>query len=132
LLGILNKMGQPLYGMQPPTGYSTNADVWVNSSALLDRMNFGLALASNRVPGTHFDLAQLLGGKPGDNDDPYQVQIKLEQTLLQGDVSKQTHQTIEQRTVSPELVAQAQDPKHVPNVNVIAGLLLGSPEFQRK
>jgi uncharacterized protein (DUF1800 family) len=132
LLGILNKMGEPLYGMQPPTGYSTNAAVWVNSSALLDRMNFGLALASNRIPGAHFDLAQLLGGTPADNDDPYQVQIKLEQILLQGDISKQTHQTIEQRTVSPELVAQGENPKHVPNVTVIAGLLLGSPEFQRK
>ena len=60
LLATLNKMGMPLYGMQPPTGYSTKADVWVNSAALLDRMNFGLALSTNRLPGTSFDLAQLL------------------------------------------------------------------------
>ncbi len=52
LLATLNKMGMPLYGSQPPTGYSTKADVWVNSAALLDRMNFGLALATNKLPGT--------------------------------------------------------------------------------
>ena len=44
-------MGMPLYGMQPPTGYSTKADAWVNSAALLDRMNFALALVTNRSAG---------------------------------------------------------------------------------
>ena len=38
----LNQMGMPLYNMQPPTGYSTKADVWMNSAALLARMNFAL------------------------------------------------------------------------------------------
>jgi hypothetical protein len=134
LLGTLNKMGMPLYGMQPPTGYSTKADVWVNSSALLDRMNFGIALATNNIPGTTFDLTKLTAGIPstsptGDSD-PYQVQLKLEQTLLSGDISKQTHETIEQKIVSADVVAVGT--KNPPNVNVIAGLLLGSPEFQRK
>src|SRR5271166_4503751 len=132
LLGMLNKMGMPLYGMQPPTGYSTKADVWVNSAALLDRMNFGLALATNRLPGTNFNLAQLLNGTPVTDADPYQVQLKLEQTLVPGDISKQTHQTIEERIVGPQAMAQFEDPSHPTNVNVIAGLLLGSPEFQRK
>ena len=125
-------MGMPLYGMQPPTGYSTKADVWVNSAALLDRMNFGLALTTNKLPGTHFDLSQLTGEAIGPDADPYQVQLKLEQVLLDGDVSKQTHQTIEQHIVGPELTAQGFDRKRSPNLNVIAGLLLGSPEFQRK
>ena len=132
LLAMLNKMGMPLYGMQPPTGYSTKADVWVNSAALLDRMNFGLALATNRLPGTSFNLAQLLNGAPGTDTDPYQVQLKLEQTLIAGDISKQTHQTIEEHIAGPEAMAQFEDPSHPTNVNVIAGLLLGSPEFQRK
>jgi len=132
LLAMLNKMGMPLYGMQPPTGYSTNADVWVNSAALLDRMNFGLALATNRLPGTSFNLAQLLNGAPGTDTDPYQVQLRLEETLIPGDISKQTHQTIEERIVGPQAMAQFEDPSHSTNVNVIAGLLLGSPEFQRK
>ena len=132
LLATLNKMGMPLYGSQPPTGYSTKADVWVNSAALLDRMNFGLALATNKLPGTSFNLTQLLDGGPTADTDPYQVQLKLEQTLLSGDISRQTHQTIEERIVGPQAMAQFEDPAHPTNVNVIAGLLLGSPEFQRK
>src|SRR5208337_1564166 len=132
LLGTLNKMGMPLYGSQPPTGYSTKADVWVNSAALLDRMNFGLALATNRLLGTTFNLSQLLNGAPVADADPYQVQLKLEQTLVPGDISKQTHQTIEERIVDPQAMAQFEDPAHPANLNVIAGLLLGSPEFQRK
>jgi uncharacterized protein (DUF1800 family) len=132
LLGTLNKMGMPLYGSQPPTGYSTKADVWVNSAALLDRMNFGLALAANRLPGTSFNLAQLLNGAPATDADPYQVQLELEQALVPGDVSQQTHETIEERIVDPQAMAQYDDPSRPANVNVIAGLLLGSPEFQRK
>ncbi|HKW26368.1 MAG TPA: DUF1800 domain-containing protein, partial [Terriglobales bacterium] len=40
LLQFLNRMGEPLYGCQPPNGYSMMAQAWVNSSALLNRMNF--------------------------------------------------------------------------------------------
>ena len=47
----LQVMGMPLYGAQPPTGYSTKAEAWVNSSALLDRMNFALTLTSGQVRG---------------------------------------------------------------------------------
>ncbi len=132
LLGVLNKMGMPLYGMQPPTGYSTKADVWVNSAALLDRMNFGLTLATNRLPGTTFNLAPLLDGQPVAGADPYQTQLRLEQTLVAGDISKQTHETIEERIVGPQAMPAFADAAHPANVNVIAGLLLGSPEFQRK
>jgi len=84
------------------------------------------------LPGTSFNLAQLLNGAPGTDTDPYQVQLKLEQTLIAGDISKQTHQTIEEHIAGPEAMAQFEDPSHPTNVNVIAGLLLGSPEFQRK
>jgi uncharacterized protein (DUF1800 family) len=132
LIGTLNKMGMPLYGSQPPTGYSTRADVWVSSAALLDRMNFGLALAANRLQGTSFNLALLLNDATVTNADPYQVQLELEQALLPGDISKQTHETIESRIVDPQAMAQFDNPSHPANSNVIAGLLLGSPEFQRK
>jgi uncharacterized protein (DUF1800 family) len=135
LLGQLNKMGQPLYGCQPPTGYSTKSDVWVNSAALLDRMNFGLALTTNRLQGTTFNLAELITAPatlPVSESDPYQAQLQLEQALLAGNISQQTHETIEQRIVAPQTAAETQPGNHPPNVNVIAGLLLGSPEFQRK
>ena len=41
-------MGMPLYGAQPPTGYSMKAETWVSSSALLNRMNFALALTERQ------------------------------------------------------------------------------------
>src|SRR5262249_45675424 len=44
------RMGQPLYGFQTPNGYSDVAENWVNTGALLERMNFALALVANRIP----------------------------------------------------------------------------------
>ncbi|HEY2169805.1 MAG TPA: DUF1800 domain-containing protein [Candidatus Angelobacter sp.] len=62
LVGTLNRMGMPLYAMQPPTGYSMKAEAWVNSSALLNRMNFALQLASGKLPGTSLDPQSLIPG----------------------------------------------------------------------
>ena len=60
----LNNMGMPLYGAQPPTGYSMKAETWVSSSALLNRMNFALALTSGKIKGVKADAAQLAGSGP--------------------------------------------------------------------
>lgn len=54
-----NKMGQRMYAYQAPTGFPDKAQYWINSGALLTRMNFGLALASGRIPGVRVDLAAL-------------------------------------------------------------------------
>ena len=71
LVGTLNRMGMPLYAMQPPTGYSMKAEAWVNSSALLNRMNFALQLASGRLPGTSLDPQALIPGPaPADSQAP--------------------------------------------------------------
>jgi uncharacterized protein (DUF1800 family) len=56
------KIGQPLYAYQAPTGYPDRAESWVNTGSLLNRMNFGLQLASGRVRGVNVDLAALSGG----------------------------------------------------------------------
>jgi uncharacterized protein (DUF1800 family) len=130
LIGALNQMGMPLYGMQPPTGYSTKADAWVNSAALLARMNFALGLVTNKVYGSNFDIAKLTGPLPSTpaEADPYQAQLKLEQVLLDRQVSAQTHNTIQSKIATPS--AQFSGPAQN-SVNAIAALLLGSPEFQR-
>ena len=57
----LNRMGMPLYGAQPPTGYSMRAESWVNSGALLSRMNFALALGTGKLAGVRMDAAALAG-----------------------------------------------------------------------
>ena len=129
----LQNMGMPLYGMQPPTGYSMKADAWVNSSALLGRMNFGLALASGRLKGTRISLGT---DDPPGGDHPMDsagTLAALENSLLEGDVSQQTHDTIAARLDDPQISRRKlDDPARNPNVGFIAGLLLGSPEFQRR
>ena len=129
LLRTLNTMGMQIYGMQPPTGYSTSAEMWVNSAALLDRMNFALSLANNKIGGTHFDAATLINGTVA--DDPYATQVHLEQLLLAGDISPQTHQTIEYE-ISSAAGGNGQWAATAPNPNDTVALLLGSPEFQRR
>jgi uncharacterized protein (DUF1800 family) len=55
----ITKMGEKMYYYQAPTGYPDKGQYWINTGALLNRMNFGLALASQRIPGVKFDLAAL-------------------------------------------------------------------------
>lgn len=55
----VTKMGQQMYYYQAPTGFPDKAQYWINTGALLNRMNFGLALATQRIPGIKFDLAAL-------------------------------------------------------------------------
>ena len=52
LVNWITRIGEPLYQCMPPTGYSDKAETWVNTGALLNRLNFALALASNRVRGS--------------------------------------------------------------------------------
>ncbi len=61
LARVLQRMGMPLYGMQPPTGYSTKAEAWVNSSALLNRMNFALGLTGGKMRGITLDPQTITG-----------------------------------------------------------------------
>ena len=51
LVRTLQQLGMPLYQCQPPTGYKDTADAWINTGALVSRMNFALQLANNRLPG---------------------------------------------------------------------------------
>ena len=57
----ITKMGERLYYYQAPTGFPDRGQYWINTGSLLNRMNFGLALASQRIPGVTFNLAALNG-----------------------------------------------------------------------
>ncbi len=129
LVGTLNNMGMMPYGMMPPTGYSMKAETWVNSSALLARMNFALGLAGGKIRGVSVDPAQLAQGAT----DAPQALARLEGSLLGGDVSRQTHETISKQLEDPKITQRRlDDPARPPNVGAIEGLILGSPEFQRR
>jgi uncharacterized protein (DUF1800 family) len=70
IVRALQQLGMPLYQCQPPTGYKDTADAWINTGALVDRMNFAVRLANGRLPGISMtaanesadDLALRLGG----------------------------------------------------------------------
>ena len=49
-------MGQPLYQCQPPTGFPDSTEHWMNSGALVERINFSVALAANNIRGTRVEL----------------------------------------------------------------------------
>ena len=107
------RMGEPLYGFQTPNGYSDAAESWVNTGALLERMNFGLALANNRIQGTRVNLSKL-------NGDQSKVMDEYLKTLLSGEISSATRETL-LKQLDPA------DP-----VTKVVGLILGTPEFQRQ
>jgi uncharacterized protein (DUF1800 family) len=131
LVGTLNRMGMPLYAMQPPTGYSMKANAWVNSSALLNRMNFALALGSGKLSGTSLDPQVLIHGPA--LADAQAALSTLEQSILAGDVSAQTHAVMQKQLGDPQIAQRKlDDTDKKPNYGAIAGLIMGSPEFQRR
>jgi uncharacterized protein (DUF1800 family) len=85
---FISKMGEPLYLYQAPTGYPDRADQWVNTGALLERLNFGLALTTNKVRGASFDVRRAVGGV--DMADKQRVMERAIASLLNGDISAQT------------------------------------------
>jgi hypothetical protein len=137
-------MGMPLYGSQAPTGYSMKEETWVNSAALLERMNFALAFAGGRIPGAKPAIDRLLDAQPAGS--PAAAQLRLEELLLMGEVSQQTHEAVARRLTDPQVIGQASDesgslesliavltePAQPPQFGALAGLILGSPEFQRR
>jgi len=109
----IERLGEPLYGFQTPNGYSDAAESWVNTGGLLERMNFGLALANNRVQGTRVNLSKA-------NGDQSKVLDEYLQTILAGDISASTKDALMKE------LAQSDPPTKV------VGLILGTPEFQRQ
>ena len=132
LVNQLQKLGMPLYGMQPPTGYPMKAEAWVNSAALLNRMNFSLALASGKLPGIQWNPAASVDQNQLPSD-PAGALANFETAFLEGDVSKQTHATILNQLNDPQAAMRNNIPgAQGTNFRLIGGLLLGSPEFQRR
>jgi uncharacterized protein (DUF1800 family) len=112
----IGEMGMPLYLQQPPTGYKDTADAWVSTNGLVARLNFALDLAGGSVSGVHLDRARIVAatstGAP--------VARILTEWLIPAGLSESTRQTVDAE------IAAGLTPTRV------AGLLLGSPEFQRR
>jgi uncharacterized protein (DUF1800 family) len=123
------RIGEPLYQCPPPTGYADTAEAWVNTGALLNRLNFSLALAGNRIRGTRVAAAALAAG---DAADASHVLARAIELFLAGQVSEGTRATLEKQLSDPSRLAGLDDPVRQVDAGVIAGLVLGAPEFQRR
>ncbi|HXX21038.1 MAG TPA: DUF1800 domain-containing protein [Candidatus Acidoferrum sp.] len=127
----IGRMGEPLFLCQPPTGYSDKASTWVNTGALLNRLNFALAFATGRLPGTTVDLPPMFGDDAA--KDPELALARSVELFLDGQVESSTRQTLEARLGDPQVLqASLDDPVQHVNEGLLSGLVLGTPEFQRR
>ncbi|MDQ6705862.1 MAG: DUF1800 domain-containing protein [Acidobacteriota bacterium] len=116
----LNTLGEPLYRKQEPTGFSNKNAEWLNSAALLARMNFALALTNNKLPGVKVDMAKF-----DSSADP----MGVAKALLMTDVSAAARASIAQGIQEQ---ASGNGENKTPPAALVAGLTLGSPDFQRR
>ena len=120
----LQTMGMPLYLCQPPTGYDETSETWVSSGALVNRMNFAVELAGNRLraggrgnnPAQSDRRAAAQPEQPAATGNLAEARERLIREALTGDVSTATRATINKATTHGQMVA----------------LVIGSPEFQRQ
>ena len=119
LAKAVGRIGEPLYGAQPPTGYPDVSQAWLSSGALLARIDFGLALANGQLEGVTIDLKSIGVGSPE------QVLTKAAATLGANSLSDRTRgyilDQLKQTPQKPDLQAAR-----------AVGLLLGAPELQRR
>jgi hypothetical protein len=164
LVAAIGKLGMPLYGMQTPNGYGWKEEDWVNTGALVSRMNFALIFSAGRLPGTQVSWSGTLapapvGIRPASyigSDEVAAKERRLEALLLGSPVSERTRTAVLAQAGDTGVTEQAETQFDLrgkggagarlyrsrglaataapddPQAAVMAGLLLGSPEFQRR
>ena len=143
---LVARLGQPVYGRQSPDGWPETGSEWMNTGAILNRINFGMAVASNQLP--HARPAEWPGYAALRSVSRQQQVQGIIDGLLGGEVSPDTRRILESGT-NPMLEDRPQDAtpdnrrsarrvggfgevRPLTGLDQIIGLALGSPEFQRK
>ncbi|MGN8068994.1 DUF1800 domain-containing protein [Mucilaginibacter sp. 22184] len=177
LYNWINKMGEKVYYYQAPTGFPDKGQYWINTGSLLNRMNFGLALATGRIPGVKVDLAAL-----NNHHEPESAQAaltiysklimperKLDETIKrltplltdpnlaqrvdeassnklyvkEGQPASMTMTAPEKMMADNKLAAQGKQPNNITAMQPkgannnsmlgqVVGVIIGSPEYQRR
>jgi len=104
-------LGEPLYGKVEPNGYPLIGDGWLGTADLLGRLSFATSLVAGQVPGVKVDASRWDG-----KDAP-----AIARDLLGRDASPETLEAISQGLQGNESTPR-----------VLAGLIIGSPEFNRR
>jgi hypothetical protein len=89
---LVARLGQPIFGRQTPDGWPDRGDAWMNTGAILNRINFGLSLAAGQIPGAQLtnwtDFASL-------RTQPRSQQVDaVVKSMLGGQVSPETRQVL--------------------------------------
>ncbi|MCY1545197.1 hypothetical protein D9M68_811260 [compost metagenome] len=153
LYNWINKMGQPLYNYQAPTGFPDQGQYWINTGSLLSRMNFGLALAGKRIPGIVFDLQVLNKDQEPESanaalltysklmmpERPLDAALeRLKPMLMQPGLDSDIAAAAQQHappTKENMMLGESPSPQKETKISMLAqvvGVIIGSPEFQRK
>ena len=137
-------MGQPLYNYQAPTGFPDKAEFWVSSATVLNRVNFALQAATGGVSGFTYTPQRSASLKSAIEslllyrDDMQNTEKNLESMLA--DSENLTLEAVNRFEVRPNLGGQLEG-TYVPTLvidenqrktAVMIGLILGTPEFQRR
>jgi uncharacterized protein (DUF1800 family) len=119
LAQVVARLGQPLYLQSAPTGYPETQEDWVNSGALLQRMNFAVGLAAGRAPGVRTNLDGVVAAA-----EAAALIAAVNERVLGGQMTERT------RDVLARQLADVRDPAQARVLAV--GLAIGGPEFQRQ
>lgn len=126
--GAVALLGQPLYAHQAPNGYPETGEAWINAGSILNRINFGLAVAAGRLPGVSasnspFDARTVSGSREQQVD-------AVVAALLGASVSPDTRAIL--LSGDHPMIASGASEQRLQGLAKIVGLALGSPEFQRR
>jgi uncharacterized protein (DUF1800 family) len=148
LYNWVTRMGEKKYYYQAPTGYPDKGAYWINTGSLLNRMNFGLALASGRIPGVNVDLLALNGGHEPESaqaalliygklilpERDLDATVKRLTPMLSDPGFAQKVSEASAKVSQPEDgVAMAGDVAGAdPMLAQVVGIIIGSPEYQRR
>ncbi|HYX40467.1 MAG TPA: DUF1800 domain-containing protein, partial [Pyrinomonadaceae bacterium] len=154
VLDWIARMGQPVFGRVTPDGYPDRATQWLSTGALLTRINFADALATNKINGTRINLSNLLQG--ADTNEPQTLVARLAHDALGDDLAPPTRATLDKfiqqgQQAPPTATNQTPAPKPdmnitristdavqakptgpPPYVNQLVALIIGAPEFQKR
>ena len=119
LAQVVARLGEPLYLHVAPDGYPEREAAWVNSGALLDRMNAAVALAAGKLQGVTVVLDSIVS--VGDAEQLIGV---VNERILGGAMSENTKQVLRRQLAGINDPIQARA--------LVVGLAIGGPEFQRQ
>jgi uncharacterized protein (DUF1800 family) len=128
-------LGQPIFGRLTPDGWPDNAEAWINTGSMLNRINFGATATTGRIPGVF-----LRRWKPAATllPMPFEQQVDgVVESVLEGEASPETRQVLIEGTnpiapMSKPADPQARQATPIANLAILVGLALGAPEFQHR